>query len=65
MTLGELYDALWLIKDAEADIANAEKSLRFGGNDDTMSHKQDMLSRARQTLLDRRDRELPSVYIEE
>lgn len=46
MTLGQLYDKLQDIRSAEKDVAAAQKSLDFGGNDDTMHHKRELLSKA-------------------
>lgn len=46
LTLGDLYDRLNSIRDAEQEVVDAERALSFGGNEETMRGKQESLRRA-------------------
>ena len=43
MTLGELFDKLQNVREAMNDVADAERSIGFGGNADTMKGKREVL----------------------
>lgn len=58
MTLGELYDALNEVRQAEKELENAMQQLGYGGDKDTMARKRQYVDHCQYVLIDVRAREL-------
>lgn len=58
MKLGELYDNLKRLEDADKAVEQALQALMFGGNTNTMQTKRDWLRECQVTLQSIRDEEL-------
>ncbi len=58
MKLGELVDAIRRLEDAERDLEESRRVLRYGGNEATMRGKHETIERAEQWLNEVRNENL-------